>query len=95
MYLYDNGKCNYNIVCTYNHSSPFTKQLYINGVAQTGSILSAAAYAGSGVFRIGATYSSGGAYGNGLYAGMTMYNRILSNTEITQNYNALKDRYGL
>jgi hypothetical protein len=78
----------YNIVCTYSNSSPYTKQLYINGVAQTGTILSAAAYVGSGTFRLGATYGSGGSYGNGYYAEMKMYNRILSSIEILQNYNA-------
>jgi hypothetical protein len=85
----------YNIVCTYSNSSPYTKQLYINGVAQTGNVISAAAYVGTGTFRLGATYSSAGNYGNGSYSGMKTYNRILSQTEITQNYNALKGRYGL
>jgi hypothetical protein len=85
----------YNIVCTYSNTSPYTKQLYLNGVAQTGSIVGAAAYAGSGTFRLGATYSSGGQYGSGYYSGMKMYNRILTQAEITQNYNALKGRYGL
>ena len=85
----------YNIVCTYNNSSPYTKQLYLNGVEQTGSIVGAAAYAGSGTFRLGATYSSSGQYGNGSYAGMKMYNRILSATEVLQNYNATKTRFGL
>jgi hypothetical protein len=85
----------YNIVCTYSNSSPYTKQLYLNGVEQTGSIVGAAAYAGSGTFRLGATYSSSGQYGNGSYAGMKMYNRILSATEVLQNYNATKTRFGL
>ena len=85
----------YNIVCTYNNSSPYTKQLYLNGVEQAGSIVGAAAYAGSGTFRLGATYSSSGEYGNGSYAGMKMYNRILSATEVLQNYNATKTRFGL
>jgi hypothetical protein len=86
----------YNIVCTYNNSSPYRKELYINGVAQTGTPAQAqSAYVGSGTFRLGATYSSGGNYGNGSYSGIKTYNRILSPTEITQNYNALKGRYGL
>ena len=86
----------YYIACTYNNSSPFTKQLYINGVAQTGNVVSGpAAYTGTGTFRLGATYSSGGAFGSGSFAGMTMYNRILSATEILQNFNATKGRYGL
>ena len=86
----------YNMVFTYNHSSPYTKQMYINGVAQSGTLLQAqAAYIGSGVFRLGATYSTGGNYGNGSFAGMKMYNRILSATEISQNFNATKSRFNL
>jgi hypothetical protein len=85
----------YNMVFTYNHSSPYTKQMYINGVAQSGTLLGAAAYAGSGVFRLGATYSTGGSYGNGYFAGIKMYNRILSVSEILQNYNAQKSRFNL
>jgi hypothetical protein len=84
----------YNMVFTYNNSNPFTKQMYINGVAQSGTGASAA-YAGSGAFRLGATYSTGGSYGNGSYAGMKAYNRILSASEIQQNYNATKTRFGL
>jgi hypothetical protein len=86
----------YYIACTYNNSSPFTKQLYINGVAQTGTPAQAqSAYIGTGILRLGATYSSGGNYASGSFAYMAMYNRILSSTEITQNYNALKGRFGL
>jgi len=86
----------YNIVCTYSNSSPFTKQLYLNGVAQTGTTQQTqSAYTGTGTFRLGATYSSAGNYGSGSYAGMKMYNRILSATEVLQNYNALKTRFGL
>ena len=86
----------YNIVVTYNHSSPYTKQLYINGVALSGNPQqSQEAYTGTGTFRLGATYGSGGNYGNGFYAGMKVYNRILSADEIVQNYNALKNRFNL
>lgn len=84
----------YNMVFTYNNSNPFTKQMYLNGVVQSGTGASAA-YAGSGAFRLGATYSTGGNYGNGSYAGMKMYNRILSATEVRQNYDATKSRFGL
>lgn len=34
-------------------------------------------------------------YGNGTLANMLVYNRTLSSTEITQNYNAQKSRFGL
>ena len=86
----------YNIVVTYNHSSPYTKQMYINGVALSGNPQqSQGAYIGTGTFRLGATYGSGGNYGNGSYAGMKVYNRILSADEIAQNYNATKSRFNL
>jgi hypothetical protein len=85
----------YNIVCTYNNTT-YVKQLYINGVAQTGTTQQTqSAYAGSGTFRLGATYSSGGVFGNGLYAGFTVNNSVLSAAQILQDYNDLKDRYSL
>ena len=86
----------YNMVFTYNNSNPFTKQMYINGVALSGTPQQTqTSYIGSGIFRLGATYSTGGAYGNGSYAGMKAYNRILSATEVLQNYNAQKSRFNL
>jgi hypothetical protein len=84
----------YNIVFTYNNSNPYAKQMYINGVAVSGTPQQAqSAYAGNGAFRLGATYSSGGNYGNGSYAGMKIYNRILSALEVQQNYNAISSRF--
>ena len=86
----------YNMVFTYNNSSPYTKQMYINGVAVSGTPQQAQSYyIGTGTFRLGATYGSGGNYGNGFYAGMKVYNRILSADEIQQNYNAIKSRFNL
>lgn len=86
----------YHIVFTYSNTSPYTKSCYINGVAQSGTIAQTqSAYAGSGIFRLGATYSSGGNYGNGYFAGVSVYNRILSASEIAINFNALRSRYGV
>jgi hypothetical protein len=86
----------YHMIFTYNHSSPYTKSFYLNAVAQSGTPLqTAAAYAGSGVFRLGATYSTAGNYGNGYFEGVKMYNRILTADEITTNFNALRGRYGI
>ena len=86
----------YHMIFTYNHSSPYTKGFYLNAVAQSGTPLqTAAAYAGSGVFRLGATYSTAGNYGNGYFEGVKMYNRILTADEITTNFNALRGRYGI
>jgi hypothetical protein len=86
----------YNMVFTYNNSSPYTKQMYINGIALSGTPQQTqAGYIGTGIFRLGATFSSAGNYGNGSYAGMKIYNRILSAAEVLQNYNATKTRFGL
>jgi hypothetical protein len=86
----------YHMIFTYNHSSPYTKGFYLNAVAQSGTPLqTAAAYAGTGVFRLGATYSTAGNYGNGYFEGVKMYNRILTADEITTNFNALRGRYGV
>jgi hypothetical protein len=86
----------YHMIFTYNHSSPYTKGFYLNAVAQTGTPQQAqSAYAGSGVFRLGATYSTAGNYGNGYFEGVKMYNRILTADEITTNFNALRGRYGV
>ena len=86
----------YHMVFTYNNSSPYTKGFYLNAVAQSGTALQTqAAYTGTGIFRLGATYSSGGNYGSGYFQGAKAYNRILTADEVTTNYNALKGRYGL
>ena len=86
----------YNMVFTYNNSNPFTKQMYLNGVALSGTpVETQTSYIGSGTFRLGSTYGTGVNYGNGSFAGIKVYNRILSATEILQNYNAQKSRFNL
>jgi len=86
----------YHMIFTYNNSSPYTKGFYLNAVTQSGTIQQAqSAYTGSGIFRLGATYSTAGNYGNGYFAGIKMYNRILTADEVTTNFNALRGRYGI
>lgn len=86
----------YHMIFTYNHSSPYTKGFYLNAVVRSGTAVTGpAAYTGSGVFRLGATYSTGGNYGNGYFEGVKMYNRILTADEITSNFNALRGRFGI
>jgi hypothetical protein len=86
----------YHMIFTYNHSSPYTKGFYLNAVVRAGSNVSGpAAYTGSGTFRLGATYSTAGNYGNGYFEGVKMYNRILTADEVTTNFNALRGRYGI
>lgn len=86
----------YQYVFTYNHASPYNKQLYVNGVLINGTPVQAQSqYSGTGTVRIGATYSSGGSYANGKINSATIYNRILSADEVTQNFNAMRGRYGV
>jgi hypothetical protein len=85
----------YHMIFTYN-SSTFAKGFYLNAVVQSGTAVSGpGAYTGSGVFRLGASYSTGGTYGNGYFEGVKMYNRILTADEITSNFNALRGRFGI
>ena len=85
----------YHYCFTYNHST-FLKQIYRNGVQLTGTpVHTQTSYIGTGAVRIGATYSSGGGYANGKIASPKLYNRILTSSEIQQNFNALRGRFGI
>jgi hypothetical protein len=81
----------YNVALTWDSSS-FSS--YVNGIYNTSSI-----YAASGstsLFTIGAYTSPLGSQGfNGNIGFTQIYNRALSQAEITQNYNATKTRFGL
>jgi hypothetical protein len=85
----------YHYCFTYNHST-FLKQIYRNGVQLTGTPQQTqTSYLGTGTVRIGATYSSGGAYANGRISNAKLYNRVLSAQEIQQNFNATRSRFGI
>jgi len=45
-------------------------------------------------FNLGAVPADGGKFYNGKFAAAYFYNRVLSTTEILQNYNAVKSRFG-
>jgi len=83
----------YNWVFTYNVSN-YDKNFYADSVLQTPGASVENAYSGTGQFNIGATYSSAQSPANGKIAVSRFYNRILSQAEITQNYNALRARFG-
>jgi hypothetical protein len=86
----------YHYAFTYSHTTPYTKEIYINAIKQIGTPQQTQAqYTGTGTLRIGATYSSAGNYATGKIAYSKFYNRILTATEILQNYNATKSRFGL
>jgi hypothetical protein len=71
-----------------------TQTIYLNGVLKT---------SGNAVSSLGTQYTVGtrydrvaqSVYFNGKIAATKIYNRALSSTEILQNYNAQKSRFGL
>jgi len=85
----------YHYCFTYNHST-FLKEIYRNGILLIGSPQQAqTSYIGTGIMRIGATYSTSGAYANGNFSSAKIYNRVLSLNEIQQNFEATRGRYGI
>jgi hypothetical protein len=77
------------IVVTYTSRVP---KLYINGSLVRTGVVSARATSIQAGYNIG--YGSYGAF-TGDWAIARYYNRTISDTEITQNFNALKGRFGL
>ena len=85
----------YHYAFTYNHST-FLKEIYRNGSQLTVTpIYTQTAYIGTGTVRIGAQYSSGSTYANGKIASSKLYNRVLTASEIKQNFNATRSRFGI
>ena len=81
-----------NVAATYDGTTPL---IYVNGVSQTltGQITAAAGVANK--CYIGRIAYSTPYYFNGKIANVKIYNRALTSTEVLQNYNATKDRFGL
>ena len=85
----------YHLVGTINGS---THKIYVNGVEYGGSF----GWGGGTTMtadtlnlRIGMGYDTAGEPGNVKVSSVKIYNRALSLTEITQNYNVQKSRFGL
>lgn len=84
----------YNIVYTLNNTS-YSKQIYVNGVLDN-SGTGSGAYTGFGnnaricgvVFNFGVTF-------DGSMGSCNFYNRVLTASEIQQNFNAHRGRYGI
>ncbi len=77
--------------CTYNREQA---KIYFNGVEVASSNYTEAPYNLGNTFTIGA-YDSGGYNLNGFISNAQLYNRALSASEVSQNYNAQKGRFGL
>jgi hypothetical protein len=67
--------------------------LYINTTSATNAVGSSSTNLNT--LELGRDECCGGRYFNGNIATAMLYNRNLSSTEVTQNYNALKSRFGL
>lgn len=73
---------------------------YVNGILDGTAAANGNPVTGSTFIQIGSHHQalSGGAsgrYWNGYISNTVVYNRVLTQAEILQNYNALKGRYGL
>jgi hypothetical protein len=88
----------YNISLVYNGSgitSSTNFNLYINSILQT--LSTSASFTGIGQVNTLSTLNTGVSsfYFNGNISQTFIYNRALSTTEVLQNYNATKGRFGL
>jgi hypothetical protein len=84
----------YHWVFTYSNTT-YDKQFYANTVVQTPASSTENIYSGTGQFNIGAIYGAAQSPANGKIAVARAYSRILSSTEITQNFNAQRSRFGM
>ena len=81
------------VFLTDNSSSPERQEIYRDGSLWT-SDSNATPYSGThNLFTVGSKGSI--EYDNGTISSVKVYNRALSASEVTQNYNALKGRFGL
>ena len=85
----------YNIVGVYNTTVTNKNIIYVNSIPQTTVSTATANFTGDSTSLGRSPFGSGGAFLNGNIANAQIYNRALSSTEILQNYNATKTRFGL
>lgn len=81
----------YEIAVTWDGS---TAKAYLNGVFQTNVAVGSVAKQ-TDKFKIAAANDSPHQFFDGKVSATTVYDRALTAAEVTQNYNALKGRYGL
>lgn len=71
-----------------------TTELYLNGILEN-SVSSTEGIIGVGILTIGRAGSFPALYLSGNISNTSIYNRALSSSEILQNYNTTKSRFGL
>jgi hypothetical protein len=84
----------YHVTAVYN-ASALTASIYLNGTLSQTSNGSSAFQNPPGNYAIGAFGENGSYYWPGRITSHKFYNRVLSATEIKQNFNASRDRYGV
>lgn len=83
----------HNITWVVHGSNNTNHQIYLDGVSQS-MTNNGGSHGGTAGWNIGSN-SAGGEHWNGKISSTFVYNRILSSSEIVQNYNALRSRFGL
>jgi hypothetical protein len=81
----------YNVVTTYDGT---THKLFVNGILISSTNRSGTIQNGIGQTFLGRFSSGFGAYSNNYTSNVQLYNRALSQTEILQNYQLYKNRFG-
>ena len=84
-------------VCVWDGTGTGELRIYFNGILETTSSTSTTWNHGNGDLRIGDIYGSMGAPGEwqGEIPVFRIYDRALSSSEVTQNFNTLKDRFNI
>lgn len=88
-YVYDAWQY---VVCTYNYATD-TSSIYVNGVSKATGANGPCTETGTMTTRIAKWFNQ--EYYFGRVSLCSLYNRSLSQTEITQNFNATRGRFGI
>ncbi len=102
-YRYVNKVCNdgiwHNVVAVFTTSTTVivnnTASMYLDGVLANGAQTQLTVYGGNTAGTVQIARRSSGNYYNGNISSLQIYNRGLTASEILQNYNAVKSRFGL
>jgi hypothetical protein len=102
-YRYVNKVCNdgiwHNVVAVFTTSTTVivnnTASMYLDGVLANGAQTQLTVYGGNTAGTVQIARRSSGNYYNGNISSVQIYNRGLTASEILQNYNAVKSRFGL
>ena len=97
LYSYNGSASNdnwHNIVLTYKTGTSSSVKFYIDSVLKASGVLTSTAWTPTNQ-AVGFCNGSSSLCMKGNYSNLLIYNRQITATEILQNYNAMKGRYGL